>query len=199
VVTTLRQRLTRALLATLMLSRGVPMLLGGDELGRTQRGNNNAYALDCEVSWYDWARADSALRDFTAQLVGLRRATPQLASDRWLTGMADAEGRRDLVWLDRHGHEMQSHHWEEVNRFVLGMLLGALPAQAGRPAAKPLLALFNAEHNDWAFPLPAGRWRLRFDSALPEPFAVDGTSVESAELVQKARSVVVLEQDTGQG
>ncbi|CAN0472949.1 unnamed protein product, partial [Phaeothamnion confervicola] len=97
-VTALRGRLKRAMLATLMFSRGVPMLLGGDELGRSQRGNNNAYAHDDEISWLDWSQVDEALLEFTARLIELRRATPQLRDGRWWHGQADADGHRDVVW-----------------------------------------------------------------------------------------------------
>jgi glycogen operon protein len=78
-----RQRDQRALMATLLLSRGTPMLTAGDELGRTQRGNNNAYAQDNETTWLDWANADGALIDFVSQLAQLRRAHPAISADRF--------------------------------------------------------------------------------------------------------------------
>lgn len=187
-VNTLRSRLKRALLATLMLSRGVPLLLGGDELGRTQRGNNNAYAHDDDFSWYDWANADHALFDFTARLIELRRATPQLHDGRWWNGEHDGQGVRDVTWLNRQGEPMQAEHWQEAQRFVLGMLLGARAIEG----TTPLLVLFNAEHKDSPFPLPRGEWTLRLDTALAAPFAVDGQRVESAGFTVKARSVTVL-------
>ena len=192
VVTTLRNKLSRALLATLMLSRGVPMLLGGDEIGRTQRGNNNAYAHDSAVSWYDWSRVDLPLLAFTARLIALRKSTPQLCTGRWLTGRPDNHGRRDVAWLDRNGQEMQSHQWDGSNRFVLGMQLNDVRRSASAAPAPPLLALFNAEHSDWSFPLPPGRWRWCFDTALPDPFSVAGTAIETATVVQHSRSVVLL-------
>ncbi len=84
-----RQRDQRALLATLLLSRGTPMLTAGDEIGRTQRGNNNAYAQDNETTWLDWANADGALIDFVSRLAQLRRAHPAISADRFLTGAPD--------------------------------------------------------------------------------------------------------------
>lgn len=193
VVKTLRARLERALLATLFCSRGIPMLLGGDELGRTQRGNNNAYAHDDDLSWYDWTAADYTLFDYTARLIALRKRTPQLHDGRWLSGQADATGERDVVWLDRYGHEMGAHQWEEGQRFVLGMRLGAVPAHGARPAAPAILILFNAEHKDWPLALPAGRWRVCLDTAASEPFPLDAVLLPSHELVLKARSLVMLE------
>ena len=187
-VNTLRGRLQRALLATLMLSRGVPMLLGGDELGRSQGGNNNAYCVDDESSWYDWPHADADLLDFTARLVALRRAIPQLRDAQWWNGEPDLQGHRDVVWLNRQGQEMRVEQWQEAQRFVLGILLGARPLE-GTPR---LLMLFNAEQRDCDFPLPEGLWIWRCDTALPLPFAADGTLVDEAVLKLKARSVVVL-------
>lgn len=192
VVRTLRARLARALLATLLCSRGVPMLLGGDEIGRSQRGNNNAYTHDDEISWHDWEDADHALLEFTAGLVALRRQTPQLHDGHWLHGLADIDGERDVVWLDRHGNEMKEHDWNEAQRFVLGMRLGALPQTAWRAAAPAVLLLFNAEHKDWTMPLPPGPWCLRLDSAATAPFPDSALPADAAELVLKARSVVLL-------
>ncbi len=188
-VNTLRGRLKRALLATLMLSRGVPMLLGGDELGRSQRGNNNAYAHDDETSWFDWAKVDNALLDFTARLCAFRRATPQLRDARWWNGESDTSGQRDVQWLDRQGRDMRVEHWQDTQRFVLGMLLGARAIEG----TAPLLVLFNAEQKDCAFALPRGHWTLRFDTALPAPFAHDGQGCEGDSITLKARSVTVLQ------
>ncbi|MBK6657835.1 MAG: hypothetical protein IPG43_06660 [Proteobacteria bacterium] len=154
-VNTLRGRLKRALLATLMLSRGVPMLLGGDELGRTQRGNNNAYAHDDETSWFDWARIDAALLEFTAQLSQFRRATPQLHDGRWWNGVCETGGQRDVVWFDRQGQEMHVEHWQDTQRFAFGMLLGARAIEG----TAPLLALFNAEQKDCLSRCRAGAGR----------------------------------------
>ncbi len=193
VVKTLRGRLKRALLATLFCSRGVPMLLGGDELGRTQRGNNNAYAHDDELSWYDWAAADTAMTDYTARLIALRKRIPQLHDGHWLTGQADGSRERDVVWFDRYGNEMQAHQWQESQRFVLGMRLGAQSARGEPPPAPAILVLFNAEHKDWSFRLPFGRWQLCLDSAAGEPLATVTAALETNEILLAARSLVLLE------
>src|SRR5690606_4846114 len=116
-VNALRGRLKRAMLATLFLSQGVPMLLGGDEIGRSQRGNNNAYNQDGPISWLDWAQADEALPDYVVRLVALRRRYPQLRRRAWLEGHADASGRRDITWLNRRGEEMNERQWGEWGRY----------------------------------------------------------------------------------
>ena len=137
----------------------------------------------------DWSQVDEALLDFTARLIELRRALPHLRDGRWWHGQADADGHRDVVWLDRLGREMRAEQWQEAQRFVLGMLLGARAIEG----TAAVLVLFNAEQKDGPFPLPAGAWTLRFDSSLATPFAVDGQRVDSDSITLKARSVTVLQ------
>jgi glycogen operon protein len=118
-----RRRDVRALLATLFVSRGTPLLAQGDEMGRTQQGNNNAYAQDNEITWLDWGNADGALVDFVASLREFRMVHPALTSDVFLTGKA-ADGLRDVVWLHPEGREMSVGDWEVADAGVLGMWLG---------------------------------------------------------------------------
>ncbi|MFC7543163.1 hypothetical protein ACFQU2_32020 [Siccirubricoccus deserti] len=102
----------RAMLATLLLARGTPMLGMGDEAGRSQHGNNNAYAQDNAISWFDWAGIDTVLRDFTARLVRARLAHPALTADRPLTGLPqDATGIPDVAWRHLDGRSKQAEHW----------------------------------------------------------------------------------------
>jgi len=113
----------RSLLATLFLSRGTPMLTAGDEFGRSQGGNNNAYAQDNAVTWLDWKTADKELIDFTARLVELRKAYPVLAADRFLSGAVDPlTGFPDAQWLKPDGSTMD---WQDAAGPVLGLLLAA--------------------------------------------------------------------------
>ena len=185
-----RRWIKRALLATLLLSRGVPMLVAGDEFGRTQRGNNNAYCQDNELSWLDWANADRELIAFVAGLAEVRRRYPELRASDWLTGEPVAGKRRDVSWINRRGVEMAVRQWNTQQRYVFGMQL----ATAGRR----LLALFNAEAERWVFPLMPGQWTLVFDTAADDPFSAAGSPCERT-LDLQGCSVVLLEMpDAGQ-
>jgi isoamylase len=120
-----RRRLVRSLLATLLLSAGTPMLLAGDERSRTQRGNNNAYCQDNELSWLDWSPdpAAEALTDFTARLLRLRRDSAELRPERFYTGRPDEHGARDVSWWRADGHAMTVRNWRDGSVTVLGALL----------------------------------------------------------------------------
>jgi len=117
-----RKRDVRALLATLFMSRGTLLIQRGDELGRTQRGNNNAYAQDNEITWVDWDKADGALVDYVAALQKFRKAHAALTHDRFLTGQPRS-GVRDVVWLHPDGREMTEGDWRDSGGSVLGMQL----------------------------------------------------------------------------
>jgi glycogen operon protein len=123
-VLALRARDQRNLLATLLLSQGVPMLLHGDELGRTQGGNNNGYAQDSDVSWVHWDKADRTLLDYTSALVRLRREHPTFRRRRFFTGEAVRDGERldDIVWLHPDGRPMADGDWD-AGGTALGMYL----------------------------------------------------------------------------
>ncbi len=192
-VQALRGRLSRSLLATLFVSQGVPMLLAGDELGRTQRGNNNAYCQDNPTSWVDWAAADETLIAFVAHLAQLRRQVPQLRRDRWLRGGATATGQRDIVWLNRQGSEMNRRQWDESGRFAFGFVLGADGAHEA-----PLLVLINAEASDWTIGLPPGAWRLLVDSGQRDGLPEAGTEALAGSWLMKARSLSVFAGEPGQ-
>ena len=183
-----RRWLKRAMLATLMLSRGVPMLLAGDELGRSQRGNNNAYCQDNEISWVDWAEADEELIAFVAGLAEVRRRYPELRAPDWLTGEPVTGKRRDVSWINRRGIEMDVRQWSKQQRYVFGMQLAS--------AERRLLVLFNAEAEAWQFPLMPGDWKLVFDTGADEPFAEAG-SVCPQTLALQGCSVVLLELAAG--
>ena len=165
----LRLRVRKALLATLLLALGTPMLLAGDELGHSQGGNNNAYCQDNETTWLDWADADADLSAFVAQLQALRRQIPALAADRWWTGQPDAEGVIDVQWLNASGLPLEAHDWEDPAGKALIMCLSG-----------DWLILVNGSANQVHFHLPAGRWQLRLTSAedsLAEPFTASARSV----------------------
>ena len=157
-----RAPLQRALLATVLLSQGTPMLAAGDEIGHTQGGNNNPYCQDNTITWLDWARADEALLAYVAHLVALRRRWLPLA-DRWYTGLPDAHGRADLSWWRHGGQPLLAEDWNDRSSRVLGAHVGA-PGRGGGP----LLLLFNARDTGLDFHLPAGRWQVELDSAEPD-------------------------------
>ena len=185
----LRARLKRALLATVLLAQGTPMLAAGDELGHTQGGNNNPYCQDNAITWIDWAQADEGLIQFTAHLLALRRRLLPLA-DRWYTGLTDLQGAADLAWLRRTGEPMAPEYWD--NR--MSRIMGAWIGRAGR-SATPLLLLVNGRDMDASFQLPPGDWVAELDTTQ-----ADGRSTwrrhGATELVLCARSVMLLRDAT---
>jgi glycogen debranching enzyme GlgX len=165
-----RHRLQRALLGSLLLAQGVPMLQGGDELGRTQAGNNNAYCQDNVLTWLDWKKPDTALFEFTAGLIALRRRFPQLRRQRWLTGQPDAHGRRDVIWWHPDGREMTVDDWHSSAQGSLGFSLAANGDSAPAAPTETLLVLINRDAEALNFRLPPGAWRQICDSASAAPF-----------------------------
>ncbi len=180
-----RQRQCRNMLATLLLAQGTPMLLMGDEFGRTQSGNNNAYCQDNELSWCAWdLDADAAsLQDFVRRLVALRREHPLLRQVRYLHGRRHSEaGVPDVAWLAADGHRMHHRHWHDAANRCFGLRL--------TDDRESLLLLASAATREQAFNLPAPptRWRVLIDTAEPQ------RSLEVAETVTlAARSLMLLQ------
>ncbi len=174
----LRKRQMKNLLATLLLSQGTPMLLAGDEFGRTQRGNNNAYCQDNEISWVDWNHDDRAQRliRFVRKLIGLRLQYPILRRARFLTGEYSEElGVKDVAWISADGSEMRQEHWDDGHVRCFGMLLDGRAQETGirrRGELATLLMIFNPWQDVVKFTLPQGnggaRWRLRADTNFPD-------------------------------
>ena len=146
-----RKRDVRALLATLFLSRGVPLLQQGDEMFRTQQGNNNAYAQDNEITWLDWENADGELVDFVAAVHAFRKAHPALTHDHFLTGQ-EKNGVRDVIWLHPDGREMTEGDWGDSSASVLGMHL--------RHKDDEVLVWFNRRAEPVVTHLPEGDWQV---------------------------------------
>jgi isoamylase len=176
-VRALRSRQQRNMLATLLLSQGVPMLLAGDELGRTQRGNNNAYCQDNELSWLDWENIDKPLLAFTGQLMRFCREHPVFWRRGWFQGRPimhkDAKGLHDIGWFTVSGEEMAAEDWANATANVLGVFLNghgiATPDDRGqRVVDDSFYLMFNAHHEPAAFSFPAERWgknwKLVFDT-----------------------------------
>jgi glycogen operon protein len=159
-VVALRQRQKRNLLATLVFSQGVPMLLAGDELGRTQQGNNNAYCHDSELSWIDWENADRALLAFVARLIRLRNQHPLFRRRTFFRGRAVREAEmKDISWLNPDGAEMSDEDWGRGSARALGVLISGRGLterdELGRPVEDDdVLLLLNAHDESVAFPLP---------------------------------------------
>lgn len=174
----LRERQKRNFLATLILSQGTPMLLAGDEFGRTQKGNNNAYCQDNEVSWVHWDHDDSAelLIRFVQRLSSLRQRHPVLRQSRFLTGAWNEQLEiKDGTWLTPTGDEMTSQHWSDPAAKCFGLLLDGRAQSSGirkRGSEATLLLITNAHHDVVTFTLPAvagGRdWIRLLDTNLPE-------------------------------
>ena len=190
-----RQNLQRSLLATLFLSQGVPMLQGGDELGRTQSGNNNAYCQDNMLTWLDWNNADSNLIDFTAGLIAIRSLFPQLRRKSWLTGEVAHDGLRDITWWHPDGREMNVDDWHSPQRGTLGFIL-APPHSTGEQGTAqppgPLFVLMNRDPRTWVYRLPPGHWTRVCDSCAVAPFAP--TPIDT-DCILAAHSLQVLTQD----
>jgi glycogen operon protein len=199
-VNVLRDRQQRNFLATLLLSQGVPMLLGGDELGRTQRGNNNAYCQDNEISWFDWQLDErrERLLDFTRRLIALRRAHPVFRRATFLEGRAEDGGLPDVWWFRPDGRRMTRADWEHVAA-PLGVFLNgeAIPTrdERGHPICDAsFLVLFNPGHERVRFTLPPRRfgavWTLELSTAELDARRRDFRM--RAELELEARSLALL-------
>ena len=200
----LRARRVRSFLATLLLSQGVPMLTMGDEIGRTQGGNNNAYAQDNEVSWVDWESADDDLLAFTQRMIALRRDHPVFRRRRWFQGASIRGGstEADIGWFTPAGDVMTDDDWNAGFARSLAVWLNgnAIPSKDQQGEAitdDDFLVLFNAGDEPITFTIPtpvAGGWVVEFDTAThgertraPEAAPVDIFQLEVAD-----RAVVVL-------
>ena len=173
----LRDRQKRNLLATLLLSQGVPMILGADEIGRTQCGNNNAYCQDGPISWVDWERAEGDLQAFVARLIQLRRDHPVFRRRRWFQGREiHGEGLTDVAWFKPDGGQMTLQDWQNGFARSLAVFLNgeeiASPDHRGRRVSDDsFFILFNAHDQALRFTLPRGqygqRWMRVLDTADP--------------------------------
>ncbi len=177
-VLTLRARQQRNLLATLFLSQGVPMLVHGDELGRTQRGNNNTYAQDSELSWVAWDRVDEALVDFVAHVVALRKAHPTFRRSRFFDGRpvprGEGEPLPDVRWFQPDGNEMSPEDWDTGVARSVGMFVNGRGMNERNRQGEPIddvnvVLLLNAHDDTVTFRLPdehhGERWEVVVDTS----------------------------------
>jgi glycogen operon protein len=200
-VTALRARQQRNFLTTLLLSQGIPLLLGGDEMGRTQQGNNNAYCQDNELSWIDWTGGDRALLEFTRQLIALRRAHPIFRRRRWFQGRAvRGDGVADIGWFRPDGDPMSQDDWEKGFAKSLAVALNgrALGVNArGEPVVDDTyVLLFNAHYEPIDFVLPPPEWGQRWvvvlDTQTAQVGDLDLAHESGAAVPVGARSAMLL-------
>ncbi|HEV7716535.1 MAG TPA: hypothetical protein VGO53_13140, partial [Steroidobacteraceae bacterium] len=182
-INALRARQKRNLIATLLLSQGVPMLLAGDELGQTQNGNNNAYCQDNELSWLDWNLTDEerSFLEFVAQMVAFRRRHPVFSRRRFLKDRTLSDGVKEVAWLRPDGDEMTDAEWSTGFNRCFGVYMAGTVIERVDKRGKPVrdnnfLVLFNAHHEEIPFLLPefhaGGAWQEVIDTANEKhPFA----------------------------
>jgi glycogen operon protein len=203
----LRARAQRNFITTLLLSQGVPMLLHGDELGRTQQGNNNTYAQDSELSWVHWDKVDQPLVEFTAAVARLRAEHPTFRRKRFFTGttVRTGDGTRlnDIVWLDVDATPMEGADWQADGGAVLGMYLNGHGIPGTDPTGNPVtddhfLLWFNAGAEPVSATLPSEEYAAAWDVVIDTGDAVgDDRPHPAGAVVELAgRSVVVLRQHT---
>jgi len=201
----LRRRQKRNFLTTLFLSQGVPMLLGGDEIGRTQLGNNNAYCQDNEIGWYDWAHADTELLQFTRRLIAFRHRHPVFCRRRWFQGrLIHGSEVSDIGWFTPAGVEMSEDDWRAGFAKSLGVFLNGRGIQSLNERGEPVTddsfyVMFNSHHEPLEFTLPAQRWGEQWTMILNTADEKDllaeqepGSAIEAGERILVQPSCVVL-------
>jgi glycogen operon protein len=197
----LRARRKRSFLATLLLSQGVPMLLAGDEIGRTQRGNNNAYCQDNEISWVDWAvraEEDQALYDYVRTLIKLRADHAVFRRRRFFRGQPARGGRNrlgDIAWFTLAGEEMTGDDWDagsakSLTVFLNGRAISEPDRRGERVQDESFLLLFNASEEDLRFVIPPRRYGPRWSKVLDT--AVHATDFEDENAVKPGDAINVI-------
>ena len=205
-INALRERQIRNILSTLLLSQGTPMLLAGDEFGRTQGGNNNAYCQDDEISWLDWniEEKGEGLHAFTCKLIALRHAYPVLRRARFLTGeMNEEAGVKDVGWIAPDGNEMGDDAWVSEAKCV-GMLIDGRAFKTGvhrRGEDESVFIVFNGGADAMMFTMPdaleASGWTLLADTNAPD--REDETLSVGDEIEIAGRSVLLFKLETDAG
>jgi isoamylase len=168
----IRDRQKRNLLTTLFLSQGIPMLVAGDEFGRTQQGNNNAYCQDNEISWLNWVEADESLFAFTQQLIHLRKKHPVFCRRRWFQGMPiKGIGLEDIAWFLPEGTEMEEHNWKEdfaksLAIYLNGQDLKSTGVHGEKITDDNFYLMFNAHYEGLDYNLPNERYGVEWIKVL---------------------------------
>ena len=193
----LRDRQRRNFLATIFLSQGIPMLLGGDELGRTQGGNNNGYCQDSEISWFDWEETDVELLAFTQRLIAFRRAHPVFRRRHFFHGEPLSKDELpDIAWIRPDGKQMSPDDWhgdsKAIGVFLNGQAIGSPDLRGERVEDDSFLVVLNAHHDDATFMLPkrlGRRWLRVIDTA--DAFEEGQTAESGKKTSVTARSLAV--------
>jgi glycogen operon protein len=198
-INALRARQQRNFLATLFLSQGVPMLLGGDEFGRSQGGNNNAWCQDNEISWFNWETADTELREFTQRVIALRQAHPVFRRSTFLTGHEVKDsGLPDVWWFRPDGRRMTQKDWQREDAHTLGVFLNGDEIPERTPDGKDVvddsfLLLFNAYGESITFTLPTRRFGARWEVEIATGEAGPRGIVQArAQVTLEGRSLALL-------
>jgi isoamylase len=196
----------RNFLATLLLSQGVPMLLGGDEIGRTQQGNNNAYCQDNEISWYNWETYDNDLLTFTQRLIRYRKDHPALRRRRWFQGRPiHGSEVKDIAWFGMDGKQMAEEDWGLGHAKSLGIFLNGGTIPNPNPRGEPVIDsnfyfIFNAHFEPLIFNLPESKWAEQWVKKLDSSTGwLEEKELCKAgdEIKVEARSLVVLREVQG--
>jgi len=200
----LREQQSRNLMATLLLSQGVPMLVAGDELARTQQGNNNAYCQDTPLSWLDWTPDDARTRmlAFARRMIAIRREHPVFRRRHFFAGKpAPDSAGKDIAWLKPDGTEMTQQEWDHDFARCLGVYLGGdaleeVDARGRRVVDDTFVVLFNAHHDRIPFQLPAAGaagWLVLVDTTFEGGLVPDGTYQPQGTYELAGRSFVLLQ------
>jgi isoamylase len=199
----LRSRQKRNFLTTLFLSQGVPMLVAGDEMGRTQQGNNNAYCQDNEISWLDWEKQDTELQEFTRQLIHLRREHAAFSRKSWFKGEpTKSDGIEDIAWFLPDGTQMGEEHWQQdfaksVAVFLNGNGLHAVNSEGIKVRDDNFYIIFNAADHPLDYKLPAKKyssdWQVLIDTSKPVFNPTDKLYKADEIIHLEGRSVILLQ------
>jgi len=197
----MRQKQKKNFLTTLMLSQGVPMIVAGDEISRTQQGNNNAYCQDNEISWINWDKADQDLLQFTQRLISFRKSHPVFCRRRWFQGQPiKGIGVEDIAWFQPDGNEMTDEQWnnsfaKSLAIFLHGRGLHALGLQGEQITDVSFYVIFNAHEEELMYSLPEAAYAKAWEVVIDTADLLMGTRCRANENIMVAdRSIVVLQQ-----
>ncbi|MDH3514009.1 MAG: glycogen debranching enzyme GlgX, partial [Gammaproteobacteria bacterium] len=204
VINTMRAQQKRNFLVTLLFSQGVPMLLAGDEMGRTQQGNNNAYCQDSELTWINWSLTpeDQQLIEFVRRIIQIQSRHPVFRRRSFFQGRRiRGSGIKDIIWLKPDGSEMTDEEWQQSFARCLGLFLAGAGLDEYDERGQPItdvnfLLLLNAHHDEIGFVLPAYHpdklWKAELDTSRDAGLGHDGTYEGAHTYPLKGRSFALL-------